>query len=101
MGMIIFIFMHVQTSIIQLMEKEMARYIMRYFAHLMTDDERLALQHGYYDDIEQFELTVAGRIIADTPEKVSFNNCPSCNKLARTPNARQCRYCGYSWRDNE
>lgn len=46
---------------------------------------------------EQFELDVVKRIMAETPEKVFFNNCPKCNKLARTPYARQCRFCGHSW----
>lgn len=53
------------------------------------------LEDGY----EEFELNVAKRIMAETPEKVFFNNCPKCYKLARTPKAKQCRYCGHSWRD--
>nr|WP_315028025.1 hypothetical protein [uncultured Chryseobacterium sp.] len=51
------------------------------------------LQNGY----EEFELNVAQRILADIPEKIFFNNCPQCYKLARTPYARQCRHCGYDW----
>lgn len=53
------------------------------------------LKNGY----EEFETNVASRIMAETPEKVFLNNCPKCNKLARTPNAKQCRNCEYSWRD--
>lgn len=53
------------------------------------------LKNGY----EEFEFNVAKRIMKETPEKVFFNNCPKCNKLARTPYARQCRHCGYSWHD--
>lgn len=51
------------------------------------------------DGYEEFELNVVKRIMSETPEKVFFNNCPKCNKLARTPNAKQCRYCTYSWHD--
>ncbi|MDE5492245.1 hypothetical protein [Elizabethkingia meningoseptica] len=51
------------------------------------------LKNGY----EEFEMNVASRIMAETPEKVFLNNCPKCNKLARTPNAKQCRHCGYNW----
>jgi len=51
------------------------------------------LEHGY----EVFEQNVVPRIMAETPEKVFFNNCPKCHKLARTPRAKQCRYCGYNW----
>lgn len=51
------------------------------------------LQNGY----DEFELNIVKRIMAETPEKVFFNNCPQCNRLARTPYAKQCRHCGYSW----
>ena len=51
------------------------------------------------DGYEEFELNVAKRIIQEAPEKVFLNNCPKCNKLARTPYARQCRHCGYNWHD--
>lgn len=52
------------------------------------------LKQGY----EEFESNVVKRIMEETPEKVFFNNCPQCGKLARTPYAKQCRYCEYSWR---
>lgn len=53
------------------------------------------LEHGY----QVFEQNVVTRIMTETPEKVFFNNCPKCHKLARTPYAKQCRHCGYSWHD--
>lgn len=58
-------------------------------------DVKEFLKDGY----EEFELNVAKRIMKETPEKVFLNNCPMCNKLARTPSARQCRHCGHSWRN--
>ena len=51
------------------------------------------------DGYEKFELNVAERIMKEVPEKVFLNNCPKCNKLARTPYARQCRHCGNNWHD--
>ncbi|NIF05927.1 hypothetical protein F3J23_10790 [Chryseobacterium sp. Tr-659] len=53
------------------------------------------LQNGF----DEFALNVAQRILAEVPEKIFFNDCPQCNRLARTPFAKQCRYCGYSWRN--
>jgi len=50
------------------------------------------------DGYETFELNVANRIITNNPGKVFLNNCPRCNKIARTPYAKQCRHCRYSWR---
>jgi hypothetical protein len=63
---------------------------------LTTDQTVLdLLKDGY----ENFELNVANRILTQNPGKVYFNYCPKCNKLARTPYARQCRYCGHHWHD--
>jgi hypothetical protein len=53
------------------------------------------LKNGY----EEFELSVARRIMEEAPDKVFLNNCPKCNRLARTPYARQCRHCEYRWHD--
>jgi flagellar motor switch protein FliG len=62
-----------------------------------TEDPRNKelLKDGY----DTFEIAVAERIMKDSPEKVVLNTCPKCSKLARTPFAKQCRYCGCSWRD--
>ena len=49
------------------------------------------------DGYDEFELNIARRIITENPEKVFLNNCSKCNKLARTPYARQCRHCGHNW----
>jgi hypothetical protein len=63
---------------------------------LTTDQSVLdLLKEGY----EQFELNVANRILNQNPDGVFFNNCPKCNNLARTPYARQCRFCGLNWRE--
>jgi len=63
----------------------------------LTSDQSVLdlLKDGY----EQFELNIANRVLLQNPEKVYFNNCPKCYKLARTPYARQCRHCGHSWHD--
>lgn len=63
-------------------------------SRIRTEPEILELiKKGY----EEFALNVAIRIMTETPEKVFLNYCPKCNKLARTPFARQCRQCGHNW----
>ncbi|TKC10876.1 hypothetical protein FA048_11960 [Pedobacter polaris] len=52
------------------------------------------LKEGY----DNFEVKAAERIMCENCEKVFLNNCPSCNKLARTPEAKQCRFCSFNWR---
>jgi hypothetical protein len=49
------------------------------------------------DGHQQFQLTTAARILRDSADKVFFNCCPACGELARTPFAKQCRYCGHDW----
>jgi len=49
------------------------------------------------DGYERFQLTAAARILRDSADKVLFNCCPRCGKLARTPTAKQCRHCGHDW----
>ncbi|MDR6486521.1 hypothetical protein J2799_001006 [Chryseobacterium vietnamense] len=77
-------------------ESEQIRNVMIKRGWINSDPEVIKLlEHGY----EVFEQNVVTRILAETPEKVFFNNCPKCNKLARTPYAKQCRHCGYNWHD--
>ena len=45
----------------------------------------------------EFIIKCAERILKKDPDKVFLNQCPVCKKLARTPYARQCRYCGHNW----
>ena len=44
-----------------------------------------------------FEQRVAERIYALPGYQILINSCLRCGQLARTPLARQCRCCGYSW----
>ena len=59
------------------------------------DSETLKLLDGGY---EKFKRDVAKRILENHREDIFINNCPICGKLARTPNALQCRFCGHDWR---
>ncbi|MEO1052296.1 MAG: hypothetical protein AAFX87_16810 [Bacteroidota bacterium] len=44
-----------------------------------------------------FQCHVVERILHEHPDQVSFNLCPNCSKLARTPYVKQCRFCGHDW----
>jgi hypothetical protein len=97
---------------------QVAYYVVRFYAHLMTDTEWKAQSHLFAtakamdcsdetaqrealslanDRYHQFQLTTAARILRDSADKVFFNCCPLCGELARTPSAKQCRYCGHDW----
>lgn len=53
------------------------------------------LENGY----DEFVQKAAQRVYADVPEEIFLNNCPNCGSLARTPQSKQCRHCGHSWRE--
>lgn len=58
-------------------------------------DVQELLKDGY----DNFEIKVASRILNEHEDKVFLNYCPKCKKLARTPFAKQCRYCGNDWHE--
>jgi hypothetical protein len=61
---------------------------------LLPDDE---VQQMTRDGYESFAERVAERILAENKVSVFLNYCPRCHKLARTPKAQQCRFCGNDW----
>ena len=115
-------------------------YVIRYYGHLMTRQERLAYKnliltakrmegrtdadaqiearkllehparpeaHKLSDDPEAWRLASGGlrafvartaqRILDERRAEVRFNYCCRCGALARTPKARQCRFCRHDW----
>jgi hypothetical protein len=61
---------------------------------LSDDPEVLLLARDGYD---AFVLWTGQRILNDNQGLIVLNYCPRCKGLARTPKARQCRFCGYDW----
>ena len=61
---------------------------------LSNDPEVISLLE---EGIDTFRINTAKRIFKDHPEGLDFNCCPKCGKLARTPFAKQCRYCQHDW----
>jgi hypothetical protein len=61
---------------------------------LSNDPDVLRLSRDGYD---AFVLQTGQRILKDHQGEVLLNCCPRCNALARTPRARQCRFCGHDW----
>ena len=63
---------------------------------LTTDENALSL---VAEDADALNLKVATRIMHESGENIFLNYCPKCNRLARTPAAKQCRHCSYDWHD--
>lgn len=47
--------------------------------------------------IDEFREKTAMRILKEHEKEIYFNNCPECGSLARTPKAKQCRFCKHDW----
>ena len=46
---------------------------------------------------DAFRLRMQERVLRDYKDEIVINRCPNCNRIVRTPYARQCLWCGYDW----
>ncbi|MBC9909868.1 hypothetical protein [Chitinophaga varians] len=106
---------------------ELEDYIYRYCEKFMTEDEldaKKAMAYGYNtqpasirsvmqekgwlnDDPRVLAMMADGdkatkdsivkRVWNDHQHELPLNLCPKCFRIARTPQARQCRFCYHSW----
>jgi hypothetical protein len=113
------------------MDEKLERYLINYFGHFMTREERAArysfileekAQNGpeghrahllsavstdpavlklMKDGYEAFASRVVERLMRERRRDIFLNNCPKCGALARTPTAKQCPACFHSWHDVE
>lgn len=60
-----------------------------------TEDQEALdlLKDGY----QAFVINTATRIFNEHKDNLNLNLCPKCGKIARTPKAKQCRFCGFDW----
>jgi hypothetical protein len=61
---------------------------------LSDDPEVLRLAKDGY---KAFAVSTGERIFRDHRDQIVLNCCPQCGRLARTPKARQCRFCRHDW----
>lgn len=82
------------------MEEELVEYLINYFLYLIPLEEKCNLKYPYLTEKEREEkkIRIATLLLKNYSHNIFFNNCTNCGKLARTPNAKQCRFCGYDWR---
>lgn len=50
------------------------------------------------EGVDVFRRKVRNRILKEHEKEVFLNRCHKCNKLVKTPMAKMCLWCGYSWR---
>jgi hypothetical protein len=75
--------------------QEEARGRVRHLREWLSDDpEVLQLARDGY---EAFAVHTGKRILHEHRDQIVLNRCPQCGRLARTPKARQCRFCRHDW----
>ena len=81
------------------MDTFLINYLMRYYSQLLPIEKKIELKYPYLNPYERKlkEEELAKLILDKFRDKVFFNNCPKCEQLARTPSAKQCRFCGHDW----
>ena len=71
----------------------------RHLRKLLSDDPQvLDLAR---DGHNAFVLRTGQRIRNEHQNEIFLNYCPQCGKLARTPKAQQCRFCGHDWHHSD
>ncbi len=63
---------------------------------ISTDPKVLALLS---EGKEKFFENTVKRVIAESANEIFFNYCPKCQVLAKTPTAKQCAKCFFSWHE--
>jgi len=81
------------------MKKEEINYLIKYYLHLLPLSEMHTIKYPYLNEEEREneEEKIARIIIEKHEDRIFWNRCPKCGKLARTPKAKQCRFCQHDW----
>lgn len=53
------------------------------------------------DGPEAFRRRVRDRLLSERAAEVVVLRCPACGRVAQTPKAGQCRWCGHDWHDQQ
>jgi rRNA maturation endonuclease Nob1 len=63
-----------------------------------ADKEALRLIGDDLEGVRKFQAQVATRIDGEIAKgRLLIHRCPACNRIVKTPLARQCLWCGHDW----
>jgi hypothetical protein len=67
-----------------------------------VDELVLQLIGNSLDSVRAFQNRVNDRIQTEIAAgRITPNRCPACNRIVKTPKARQCLWCGHDWHENK
>ena len=64
-----------------------------------SHEEIIEIVDVAFGDLQLFKETVRDRVLAEHPHVVK--RCPKCDRVLRTPKAKQCRWCFHDWHNAE
>jgi hypothetical protein len=73
--------------------KDVAEFIWK--RHGLADDPAVLAELA--EGVEVFRRRAAHRVLREHAQQLFVNRCPRCNRVVRTPKARQCLWCGFDW----
>ncbi|HEV3168144.1 MAG TPA: hypothetical protein VGZ22_29340 [Isosphaeraceae bacterium] len=73
--------------------KEMESSIRTRWGRTPDEEVAQALEAG----AGPFRRGVRERLFRERSADIAINRCPACQRIVRTPSARQCLWCGYDW----
>jgi hypothetical protein len=53
------------------------------------------------DGPQSFRRRVCERLLSESGAEVFVNRCPTCARVVRSPQARQCFWCGFDWHSQD
>ena len=57
------------------------------------------MQNAVRDNYSAFRKIVRDRLLLEFRELIVITKCPRCQRLVKTPQAKQCLWCGNDWHD--
>jgi len=77
--------------------KHIAEFIWKRYR--LADDP--AVMDQLAEGVEAFRLRVARQVLDGLGDNAFVNRCSRCQRIARTPEAKQCFWCGFDWHKPE
>jgi len=82
----------------EVLAEMLAKYPSGWEQDISTDPEvRALLANGR----KAFINAICERVLREEGDKIYFNRCPRCQAVTRTPTAKQCPKCFFSWHYGE
>jgi hypothetical protein len=88
---------HGRTKAAASQSPEMASALNRHFGAVGDAEVEVALIDGF----EAFRRRVRNRLLSEHTAAVFVNRCSKCQRVVRTPLARQCFWCGFDWHSTD